>query len=393
MTIHHTAPASALMTKMNRRTLLLGAGAVGLTASVLPGFASRGARAADLLADQLDAVLAASVAGGLPGVALHIERAGKPLYAGAAGLASIERKTPLKATDRFRIFSLAKSFTAIVALQLVDEGVLALEDPVAKWLDDPAVGRIPNTDRITLRQLLTHRSGVYDYLDETDSPFWTDAFFGPDADWARVWTPQELIAYAGEANHAPYFAPGEGEHYSNTGYVLLGLVVEAATGHPFGEELQNRVLSPLALADTFFVEGATMPEGTIDGYHRLEGELVNVSATNVSWAWAAGGMVSTLADMGRFARAAYGGELLAPDSFAAMFTVPPGGGYAMGLGAGRSPHGEVTGLIGSGGGFTASMYRLPADDLTVVVMLNKAPDEGEIEAIRDEAIGVVLGSA
>src|SRR5215216_5880298 len=319
--------------KMNRRTLLLQAAAAGLAASVLaaqPFPGARAAGAADPLSVGLDEVLHAAVAGGLPGVALAVERAGKPLYSGAAGLASIEQETPLAATDRFRIFSLAKSFTAIVTLQLVDEGVLSLDDPVTRWLDDPAVGRIPNVDRITLRQLLTHASGIYDYLDEADSPFWTDAFFGPEADWTRVWTPRELIAYAEGANHAPYFAPGQGEHYSNTGYELLGLVVEAATGRSFGEELRARILEPLALADTFLVEGGTMPEGTVDGYHGLDGELFNVTATNVSWAWAAGGMVSTLADLARFARAAYGGELLAPASFAAMFTATPGGDYAMG---------------------------------------------------------------
>ena len=160
-------------------------------------------------------------------------RRGAPLL-GAAGVASREGQTPLRATDRFRLYSIAKTFTAIVVLQLADAGVLSLDDPVRRWLDAPAVARIPHTDRITLRQLLTHTSGIYDYQDEADSPFYVDAFFGPGADWSRVWAPPELLAYADGARHAPYFAPGQGVAYANTNYVLLGLLVEAARAAPSG---------------------------------------------------------------------------------------------------------------------------------------------------------------
>jgi D-alanyl-D-alanine carboxypeptidase len=337
----------------------------------------------------LDELLAAGIEKGVPGIALAVEKAGESVFSGAAGVASLEEQTPLKATDRFRIYSLAKTFVATVVLQLVDEGVLTLHDTVTQWLDDPAVGRIPNVDQITLRQLLTHTSGIYDYLDET-SPFWQDAFFGPDADWSRVWTPEELVAYADGAKQAPYFAPGQGEHYSNTGYVLLGLIVEDATGHTFGEELQTRILTPLTLTDTLFVEDANLPEGTIDGYQLIEGELVNVSGTNVSWAWAAGGMVSTAADLTRFARAVFTGELLSPSSFEEMVTVAPGNTYGMGLGVGQSPYGQVAGLTGSSAGFTASMYGLLEADLTVVLLLNMAPDDGTAEAIVNEAIAWAL---
>ena len=114
---------------------------------------------------------------------------------GPPGSPASNSETPLAPTDRFRIYSITKTFTAVLVLQLVDEGVLTLDDTVSQWLDDPVVGRIPNVDRITLRQLLTHTSGVYDYFDD-DSPFWQDAYFGEGADWTRVWTPQELLAYA-----------------------------------------------------------------------------------------------------------------------------------------------------------------------------------------------------
>jgi D-alanyl-D-alanine carboxypeptidase len=206
MTAQRTGWCSVHPQVVNRRTLLRYVAAVGLAAPALAALLSsstRVARAGDPVSGLLDAALAAAVEQGLPGVTLLVERDGEPVYAGAAGVASIEREAPLKPTDRHRIYSIAKAFTATVVLQLVDEGVLQLDDTVARWLDDPAVGRIPHVDRITLRQLLNHTSGIYDYGDEADSPFFADAFLGEGADWATVWTPQELLTYADGAWLAP----------------------------------------------------------------------------------------------------------------------------------------------------------------------------------------------
>ena len=400
MTTHDTAHRPESSLSLNRRSLLLQAAAAGLAASALGAWIAPGARvarAADPVANGLDALLRDAVAGGFPGIALYVERAGKPLYSGAAGVSNIERKTPLKATDRHRIYSITKTFTAIVTLQLVDEGVLSLDDTATKWLDDPAVARIPNADRATLRQLLNHTSGIYDFADDTDSPFWVDAFLGPDADWAKVWTPRELLAYADGANHAPYFAPGESYFYSNTNYLLIGLIVEKATGHTFGTELRTQILEPLALTDTFFAEGAAMPDGVVDAYQSLDGQLVSLGATNLSWAWTFGGMVSTTADLARFSRAVFGGELLSPASFKEMFAYFPAKhpGYYEGIGLYKidTPNGQLDGMDGTGPGANSMMMRLEAADLTVILIDNMAPDEGATELLLDKVVRVVLGTA
>src|SRR5215217_4327982 len=241
---------------------------------------------------RIDEVLQAGLDRGLVGVALRVERGDEVVYDGAAGLASIEREVPATPEDRFRVASVTKTFAAVLILQMVDDGVLSLDDTVSEWLDDPVVARIPNVDRITIRQLLNHTSGVYNYFDE-DSPFWQDAYFGPGADWTRVWTPQELLAYADGSRHDPYFAPGEGSRYSNTGYVLLGLIIEKAGGQSFTEQLQARILDPLGLANTFIAATEPVPSGTVDVYHLIEGEIVNVSTIHLSALWTAGGMVST----------------------------------------------------------------------------------------------------
>ena len=157
-----------------------------------------------------DDVLQAAIDQGLTGVALAVDQDGRMLFDGVAGLANGEAQTPLAPTDRFRIYSITKTFTAVLVLQLVDEGILTLDDTVSQWLDDPVVARIPNVDRITIRQLLTHTSGVYDYYNGADSSFVDDAITGEGADWSKVWTAQEVLAYVDGTRQAADFDPGPG---------------------------------------------------------------------------------------------------------------------------------------------------------------------------------------
>jgi len=180
---------------LDRRALLIAATG-GIAASTLRPFRHQAAAQTEATppAAALDQVLAAGLNQGMPGIALAVERKGELIFSGAAGVASIEQQTPLKASDRFRIYSITKTFTATIVLQLVDEGMLALDDTVATWLDQPDVTRIPNLEQATIRQLMNHTSGIYDFADDDDSPFWDDAFLGPEADWTKVWTLPELLA-------------------------------------------------------------------------------------------------------------------------------------------------------------------------------------------------------
>jgi CubicO group peptidase (beta-lactamase class C family)/pimeloyl-ACP methyl ester carboxylesterase len=340
-------------------------------------------------------VLQTGIDRGLTGAALMVDQHDRVLFDGAAGLAKSETQTPLSPTDRFRIYSITKSFTAVLLLQLVDEGVLSLDDTVTDWLDDPAVARIPNVEQITLRQLLTHTSGVYDYFAE-DSPFWQDAYLGQDADWSRIWTPAELLAYADGAKHAPDFAPGEGVRYSNTGYILLGLIVEKATGQAFADRLHQQILDPLGLTDTYFAATEPVPGGTVPGYHLFGDELVNVSATHLSAQWTEGGIVSTTHDLMRFADALFGGELLQPASLQEMLTfVPserPGVAWGMGVAHMQIAAGDLIGMGGAGPGFAARLFRLPESDLTVVLLTNTNRDDGTVDVLFEQVVQMALQS-
>jgi D-alanyl-D-alanine carboxypeptidase len=341
----------------------------------------------------LEEVLRAGLDRGLVGVALRVERGDEVVFERAVGLASREHQTPLTPADRLRIASVTKTFTAVLVLQLVDEGVLTLDDTVSRWLDDPVVARIPYVDRITLRQLLNHTSGVYDYFDP-DSPFWQDAYFGPGADWSRVWTPLEVLAYADGAKHAPYFAPGEGSHYSNTAYVLLGLVVEKAAGRGYAEQLHARITKPLDLADTFFAATEPVPGGAVDAYHLVDGDLVNASAAHPSASGAAGGMVSTTRDLARFAAALFGGELLRPATLEEMLTfVPsqyPGAEWGLGVLRIHMPDGDLLGHEGDGPGAGARMFRLADANLTLVLLTNTGGVDETVSALFAEVVQAAL---
>lgn len=148
--------------------------AIGRTDASAAAAAVTPAAGAEPTTVRLNEVLEGGLERGLTGLVLTLEQGGDVVSEGAVGLASIALATALQPTDRFRIYSIARTFTAVVVLQLVREGIVSLDDTVADWIDGPVVARIPHVERITLRQLLNHTSGVYDYFDE-DSPYWQDA--------------------------------------------------------------------------------------------------------------------------------------------------------------------------------------------------------------------------
>ena len=160
-------------------------------------------------------------------------------YLKAGGVASTEDGRPLKVDDRLQIGSNTKAFTVILALQLQEAGVLSMDDPLSKWLPELAA-RIPNGDRITLRQMAGNTSGIWDYADPLMQPLVDN---NDQEGLAKAYTPQELIELV-IADGKPTFAPGEGWHYSSTNFILLGMVVEAATGQVAGRALPGAHLRP-----------------------------------------------------------------------------------------------------------------------------------------------------
>jgi len=274
---------------------------------------------------RLQKVLDSLISDGAAGVLLHYRDADGP-WRGASGVAELGTQTPVDPAGWFRIGSVTKTFTATVVLQLVGEGVLSLDDDVDGWLP----GIVPAGDGITLLQLLNHTSGLYNYTE--DLP----AAAGIVRDRFMHWDPVRAVTMA--TGHDPLFEPGATWSYSNTNYVLLGLVIEAATGRSYATEVEDRILKPLELRHTLVPgEDVVLPEPHAHGYLSVDGELVDMAEFNASQAWSAGAIVSTASDLNRFYAALLTGELLRPAELHALLTTVPADAdfHAGGLGISR----------------------------------------------------------
>ena len=275
---------------------------------------------------KLQQALDALVAAGVPG-ALALVRVGDRTIRLASGYGNLAPRTPMRATDRFRIGSATKPFVAAVVLQLVGERKLSLADTVEHWLP----GVVPNGERITVRQLLNHTSGLFEYLeDKRVLGGW------PNRIPTRVWTPRELVAIA--VSHPPLFAPGTRWSYSNTNYFLLGLIVQAVTKEPLETELRERVFAPLGLRKTSFDTTTRIAGRYAHGYERVGGRpLRDIGEISPSLYWAAGAVVSTADDLVRFFDELLSGRLLRPNLLEAMRTTVPVSPFQQyGLGVYRS---------------------------------------------------------
>ncbi|MER7536299.1 serine hydrolase domain-containing protein [Streptomyces sp. NPDC097704] len=312
------------------RTVLAATLVAGLAATTLaaPALAASAPAKPDHAATQQ--ALDAAVADGVPG-AVAQARDGRAQWTGTAG--------DRKGNDRYRVGSITKSFTATVLLQLQAEGRIDLDDPVEKWLPGVVRGNGHDGREITVRQLLNHTSGIYSY---TSDPGFQEKVFGPGFLEHRydTWTPQQLVSVA--MAHKPDFAPGAAWNYSNTNFVLAGMVIEKVTGRPYGQAVENRIIKPLKLRATS-VPGtrSAMPQPSSPAYSKLSRDanapVHDVSALNPSIAGSAGEMISDSRDLQTFYRALLGGRLLTKDGLKEMTTTvrmsadDPNAGYGLGL--------------------------------------------------------------
>jgi D-alanyl-D-alanine carboxypeptidase len=347
-------------------------------------------------------LLSAAAAGASPlDTALHrVVAAGAPgavAFAGgrtaAAGVADLRTGRPLRAGDRIRLGSVTKSFTAVVAMQLVGEGRLRLSDTV----EDRLPGALPYGRRVTLRTLLEHTSGV---PDDVATPL-TGVFRG---DPRRLWTPGQILGLV--RDRPPLFAPGTGWAYSNTDSLLVGMMIERVTGHRLRDELERRIVRPVHLRDTSFPVRSTGLGGrSARGYsldlgadgRPVPGGLRDVTAYSPSFAWASGNGVSSVRDVARYYRALLGGRLLRPRELRrALTTVPtgrPGRRAGLGLEVRRTPHGLLAGHDGDILGFSIRALSSRDGRRQAVVAVNVKFAPAAVDDAFDEAMDAALDAA
>lgn len=283
-------------------------------------------------------VISFTMAGATSSVARIIDHGQE--NAAVAGTVQYGTATPVSLDTRYRTGSVTKTFVAATVLKLVSQGKLSLSDTVDRWVPGLINANGNDGKRITVKQLLQHTSGLPDYT-ETDAFFNTitsaQAFESVGKD--KVYTSQDLINLA--MTLPPVFAPGSGWSYSNTNYVVAGLIIKAATGNAWNVEVTNQILTPLGLSNTSIPSTAPMPAPFVHAYNlwtsKPQRVYTDVTEHNPTWADAAGQIVTTTVDELKFFSALLSGQVLPPAQLAEMKSVVPAGtGLEYGLGIARS---------------------------------------------------------
>lgn len=334
------------------------------------------------LAQYVDSVASAAVAGHqTAGVSVAVVKNGRTLLAKGYGFADLENDVPATAETVFRIGSITKQVTAAAIMRLMEQGKLSLDDTVQKFL--PGVPTQGN--RVTVRQLLNHTSGIKSYTG-----------LGPN--WRRLirldLAPDSMVALF--ANEPFDFKPGDAWRYNNSGYFLLGMIVEKLSGKRYGQYLQDEFFGPLGLKGTVYCDQAPLIRRRAQGYStRPGGQFINAEPISMAHPYAAGALCSTVTDLAAWALALSSGKVVSPASYKLMTT--PGTlndgkplTYAFGLGTGALRGHRQVSHNGGINGFIAELHHYPDDSVVTVVLTNtEGPAATQLERlIARRALGV-----
>lgn len=313
-----------------------------------------------------------------------------PGYATWLGVSGISHgTTPITTDTLFSAGSATKMYTAVTILQLAEEGVLSLDDPISNWL--PAYPQVDST--ITIRQLLNHTGGVFDMVRHPD--YWQAMFSDPD----KVWQPEEIINnYLLE----PYFPKGTDWHYSTPGYILLRMIIKEATGSDLSSIYRERLLKPLSLDHTFLAGEDELPENTAHGWFDVDGDGTydDLPSFTSFYTGIGGGIFASAEDLAKWSHALFSEhQLLNEHSYEQMLTFhspTPGEPLAAGYGLGVvefSPdlfNGlEIWGHSGNAPGFAAGCLYLPDYDVSIGIMVNT--EAGESMYTINDLLNILAG--
>ena len=379
-----TPHTSSLLRRPVRRSLLV----LGLAGLLLPALA--GAQAAPAAAPPVDQTAAVDAfvqktmdAGQVPGVSVAVIKDGKVVVAKGYGLSDVEKGT--KATEKtvYQLASVTKQFTAMATLMLVEQGKLSLDAKVTTILPGLPEAWAP----VTIRHLLTHTSGIKSY---------TDVFWAQKVADSRVFTADEILALVKDA--PMQFAPGEKFAYCNTGYFLLGMVIEKVAGKPYGQFVAERIFKPLGMTASAYDDYADVRPIRAKGYRTVNGQTKPAERTHPSQPFAAGALVSTVLDLAKWDAALTARKLLKPASYEAMWTPMTlndgkpstyGFGWIVDTYRGRPRQSHGGGISG----FSTFIARFPDDKVTVVALVNQAGAGSLVNGIAEIYLPALTAAA
>jgi D-alanyl-D-alanine carboxypeptidase len=315
------------------------------------------------------------VVGRFPGATLGVALANGLTLALATGESDTVRRIAMRPTDRMLQGSVGKTYVAAVAMQLVAEGRLDLDAKISRYLgNEPWFSRLPNAQDITVRQLMRHTSGLvrYEFQPAATAVLRANPF--------KEWTPEERLSYIFDSK--PPFAAGQGWEYSDTNYIVLGMILERLLGESYYAAAEKRLLRPLGLQNTLPSDRRELP-GVIVGYAGPNNDLGGYDASivngrmavNPQFEWTGGGMASTAEDLARWAKLMYEGKAFSPALLPTMLdAVPaklgPNTSYGLGVIVRQTPTGPVWGHSGFFPGYATEMLYNPASKVAVAIQVN-----------------------
>ena len=315
-------------------------------------------------------------AGSFPGATLGVVLANGESFGLAVGVSDRETRRPMMPNDRMLAGSVGKTFAAATALQLVKEGKIGLDEKIEKYLGrEPWFPRLPNAKDITVRQLMNHTSGLVRY--EFKEQFTKDLTANLD----KVWKPAELVAYL--LDEKPPFEAGKGWDYSDTNYIVLGMIIEKVTGKKLYDEADRRLIKPLKLTDTIPQDGPRL-KGVVQGYAGPNNPFGGSDAMiangkfiiNPQFEWTGGGYVSTAQDLARWAKMIYEGKACSPDLLPQVVEGVPAPmlgrdtKYGLATIIRQTPVGISYGHSGFFPGYLTDMTYFPQQKVAVAVQVN-----------------------
>lgn len=324
--------------------------------------------------EQYRNLISGIVGSGVPGMMMTVHDNQNGYWSGAEGFSDLASHINLQPCNITRVGSTVKTFTAVSIFLLQEDGLLSIDEPITNYLSADDIRGLKNANQATIRQLLQHSSGIFNYIQSAQ--FQTASL----NDLTKSWQPDELIDYA--RGKDAYFSPGTDVQYSNTGYVLLGMIIEHITGKPFYEFFEERIFKPLGLDFTKFAAKDPIPDGIIRGYVDFYSNLNLINATSYSgWDYftADGGLISNAHDLNLFFTKLIMGQIVSSSSLDAMMTwlapkVQDSEGFTTYYGLGifkiETDYGSAYMHSGDAIGYYASMVYFPDEQVTISWAVN-----------------------